>query len=1212
MATYTYRLRIRNAADSADALTVTSVVGGTNPYISEPPSGDGQGFNPRTGETQVGAYTVRIADNGSAANAITGFLADANSRYDKLGRRAYLEYGTDGTTFPNLLVAGYVTGISYPSAAEAMVSVGEAQRAERTKQAFTVATTTFPPTTMLGGGPVRWPSGVNVLPVNWPNRGPWTMKRNDTGGATGAVTLIFVSGYVLKDADAVTYTLATNGAMPAYTAQRINTLVSTEVPGAAAGPTAGIYRVGNVYADVYAAGVLQGTFQCLAERPDLTLGNSVFLTLEWTSAAAAGTEYQVYLYTKTISENNPLHLLMHPVDIVTGLIDDAGELWDTTTAATVKASIGADVRVFLRVTRSESTDTAIARIMGLFGFGRRMNSANKWEFFDQRTKTTSAPAVTIAYDDLRELPPKVWDLNDSTILNTITVTTERFAIWAPGQSSTRPPDSLVPVEQKRTARFQLADGTFPDTSQGVKELTYAIQGTILNASGSETNLTDFTNALAAPAFDRWGYGAPSSGLICRATVGAGANIGDEVLLNLGYLPNVNTRGGQRIVQIVQRTNEPGGPVLQVEDAGASAQPAVAPTFTIIASPTNVYAKADVALTNAAALVTAGVVSVVVEWQVSVLSPVIAGQDLGSILPVAPVTLTTPQVAAGSKVWARCKSVQPGKRSGTFTSWAGVTLTAVGAPSAVSFNADPITPTDGSKGYLAWTAGSNSAGYNVRVLLRLSSLGASSNVIVADLLPGSTLCSLSGLTPAAGYTATIQYVDPATGIVAAQTTPGFSAVGTSTTLSAPFDPWGIVGSTDSLGVMHVDGTYGLDVSAIHIPGVIEFYVETETGVASNLYGTPVLGASLPAISGGPTEYRVVAAHDGLRRRLSARHVATGMTSSAYTSPVVLDPWGAIIGPRIAAEILNVTRTDGPTTSTIFFLPSSSVDSVWVGTALVTAPENTADWAVAAAATPLAAGVFTFTVTRPLDGHVLLIQIEPRYHDMAVGIVKRITMTATSQLPAIELDDTQSTFLATQWFKITERGIAVSSVEVQTQIGVGTVSAWGAPTRSAGGASTVRGGTLGSGEYEHDVALSIAGGLPQPAAIMPRLNLANGVVKVLGPFDFNGDPFTFLTASAVLASYAANTITVSWTDNGRSVLLDRVQLWGDDGNGGAFSLLAQSAAYPAALSPITFTSAHNLDAAGAPRTFSFYLQNANTFGFFNSGNPTGVFSVSILSL
>ena len=50
-----YQLIIRNAADSADALEVTSVRGGTNPYISSPPTGDGASFDPNTGVVTSGA-----------------------------------------------------------------------------------------------------------------------------------------------------------------------------------------------------------------------------------------------------------------------------------------------------------------------------------------------------------------------------------------------------------------------------------------------------------------------------------------------------------------------------------------------------------------------------------------------------------------------------------------------------------------------------------------------------------------------------------------------------------------------------------------------------------------------------------------------------------------------------------------------------------------------------------------------------------------------------------------------------------------------------------------------------------------------------------------------------------------------------------------------------------------------------------------------------
>jgi hypothetical protein len=65
MGTLHYRLRIRNADDSADALVLSSVPGDDHPYLAIPedgPSGDGQTIDPVTGESMVGAYTVPVID----------------------------------------------------------------------------------------------------------------------------------------------------------------------------------------------------------------------------------------------------------------------------------------------------------------------------------------------------------------------------------------------------------------------------------------------------------------------------------------------------------------------------------------------------------------------------------------------------------------------------------------------------------------------------------------------------------------------------------------------------------------------------------------------------------------------------------------------------------------------------------------------------------------------------------------------------------------------------------------------------------------------------------------------------------------------------------------------------------------------------------------------------------------------------------------------
>jgi hypothetical protein len=57
-----YRFRIRTATDEADLFSVTTVRDGLNPFIAEPPDGDGSTLDPLTGKVSVGAYTVRVID----------------------------------------------------------------------------------------------------------------------------------------------------------------------------------------------------------------------------------------------------------------------------------------------------------------------------------------------------------------------------------------------------------------------------------------------------------------------------------------------------------------------------------------------------------------------------------------------------------------------------------------------------------------------------------------------------------------------------------------------------------------------------------------------------------------------------------------------------------------------------------------------------------------------------------------------------------------------------------------------------------------------------------------------------------------------------------------------------------------------------------------------------------------------------------------------
>lgn len=217
--------------------------------------------------------------------------------------------------------------------------------------------------------------------------------------------------------------------------------------------------------------------------------------------------------------------------------------------------------------------------------------------------------------------------------------------------------------------------------------------------------------------------------------------------------------------------------------------------------------------------------------------------------------------------------------------------------------------------------------------------------------------------------------------------------------------------------------------------------------------------------------------------------------------------------------------------------SLVSEVWLGSVLFTHPVPADPWAiVAAAVAPLPAGTTTLVINKPAEGSIQLLQVEPRLADLTVGRVQRVAVNAApTQPPIIELDDIETGTVGTQWWKITERGIGVAAVEVQTQIGIEPISAWVAPTRSAGGASAVRGGTLGAGEFEHDVTLDPT----RTSWIMPRVTLGNGAPPiVLGPFGFDRDK----NPNLLLVTLAGTILTIIADSDTKSIrVLDKLGTW-----------------------------------------------------------------------
>jgi hypothetical protein len=77
-----YRVRIRNRANTADLLVLSSDPAAANCLLTAAPSGEGQRIDPIQGTSEIGAYTWRAwdRDEGGSARTITKTLADAFAR----------------------------------------------------------------------------------------------------------------------------------------------------------------------------------------------------------------------------------------------------------------------------------------------------------------------------------------------------------------------------------------------------------------------------------------------------------------------------------------------------------------------------------------------------------------------------------------------------------------------------------------------------------------------------------------------------------------------------------------------------------------------------------------------------------------------------------------------------------------------------------------------------------------------------------------------------------------------------------------------------------------------------------------------------------------------------------------------------------------------------------------------------------------------------
>lgn len=267
--------------------------------------------------------------------------------------------------------------------------------------------------------------------------------------------------------------------------------------------------------------------------------------------------------------------------------------------------------------------------------------------------------------------------------------------------------------------------------------------------------------------------------------------------------------------------------------------------------------------------------------------------------------------------------------------------------------------------------------------------------------------------------------------------------------------------------------------------------------------------------GPLAIRGVLVHVGPLGHQLAIYVlglSENVTKLSGGSP---GDMGGVGGADVLYDFLNVEPySETPTTKTYRATVGVLVTEVWLGYDTFPLPAVDARFdRVRGRMSPLLTPIdgnrqMFITLPKPPEKFIVSAQLEPRGADLRVGHPVQLDVYASpDQAPIVELDDIELPTLVTQWIRIRERGIAVTSVLLRTQVGKEPISALGAPTRSAPAASVVRGGLLSdvgaAGSRIFEIEQDCQRDTVRNAYIDGEAHLSNGQVMALGPFVFDWD-------------------------------------------------------------------------------------------------------------
>jgi len=924
MSDLAFRLRIRNAANTTDDLVVTSVRSGTNPFIANVPSGDGQEVDLLTGAVRSGSYVVEVVDvvtgtDGTGTQRLVTFLlADSAGRQQLLSRSAFVEASADNfATSPSVWMGGYVTNVRQVDAITYAISVSDSRRVEQNHKAFTWGTNPqdsakseqvlFPQRGCLLGGPII--GGFGPTPDSGGIEAEFTA--GETAIWVDSATRIAAFKWLAASDIGPDYTrVRTFGTYAPHANKVLAPFAESCTPGFYSDPvfqplTLGGPSVSQVHFPNLRVYVTDGTTTWVGTLRaffpwtySIVAGQGgggtnangqyeyIYATFDASQPAfpSAGTPLRVRVVHKSVSQASPLYIDLHPVDIALKLFESVNIPVDTASANATKNALGPDMRLACRLTEPVGMGEFLSSaLFGPFGFSARTNASGVREFFLTRRLSVVTPSVIINTDDVRgdDLPP-VFDVDEGTVCSAL-----RFewrvlskAITTPESNTVPPPDGIV--ESKQILELQSGDTSTFST----REVAYTIPGMVHHGTGWQSEMGELIGATAAELFDRYGRGAPTYDLpILASSAAASLSVGSEVQVNVAHVPNRRYRIGEstigpRVAQIVRRDETPMGPTYKLVDGGPLAQVATTPTLTIAKQTLNPRTLAAFTITNAATLNAA---SNGVEVEYTTLASgtpttngtLFARYDVGAIPTTAQLL---PAFPIGSRALVRARGTSQTLRPSAWSSWVAVQLDAWAAPSGLT-----IGTLTARSATVSWTNGNTSDPIDVYVYAGGSNPSDWQPYRFVTMSPTSTTTIVRGLLPSTAYRIAVAHRDMGTGLVSAYATNNFSTTG-STSITAPR-----VSNMQVIPTV-VDSQFPSGI-ALGLWADDES-LDIEIQRAPDVAGSPGTWTTIATVSGTTTIFGDTLPATGATFWYRSRHVGQGFTAGPYQNdlgPYLASAW-----------------------------------------------------------------------------------------------------------------------------------------------------------------------------------------------------------------------------------------------------------------------------------------------------------------------------------